>query len=327
MLRKGTVAGLGAALTGLFTNLAWAEDATYTLVIENDYVFNMDRDYSSGFQLDYVSPAKTQRDGLTGYLAFNVLRADNDDPVRKRIALGQYIFIPEDTSGPGTPVGQHPYAGFLYGTYGVLAEKGDDRLDSFHVQVGVTGDPSQGQEVQNVFHNAFGDDEAQGWDTQLDTEIAFAATYDTARKVKLFEWGNLESEIIGNAGASVGTLLTQGHVGANWRLGFDLADDWGPTKLYPYSSAGQWNNVNWASGYVYLGATGRVVARDLFLDGNTFASSSSVDKEALVADWFAGWAVQVGVAQVSFTYQERGKSFETQDSPHKTASVNLSFAL
>ncbi|MCI5044623.1 MAG: lipid A deacylase LpxR family protein [Aquisalinus sp.] len=327
MNKNRTVAIALAGSLSLMTGTALAEDATYTVVIENDYVFNQDRDYSSGFQLDYVSPAKQGRDGLTGRIARDVLQATSSDPVRKRIAVGQYIFIPEDTSSPGTPGGQHPYAGFLYGTYGVLAQKGQDRLDSFHIQVGLTGEPSLAEEVQDVFHNAFGDDEAQGWDSQLDTELAFAATYDQARKYPVFQWGDLESEVIANAGLTAGTLLTQAHVAANWRLGFDLGDDFGPVKLYPYVSAGQWDNQSRLSGYIYLGGTVRAVARDIFLDGNTFSDSESVDKEFFVPDWNAGAVVQLGVAQVSFTYQERGQSYETQDTPHKTASVNFSLGL
>ena len=326
-MRKSFLTGAAVAVFSLLQTTAYAEDATYTVVIENDYVFNQDRDYSSGVQLDYVSPAKTGRDGLTGRIAREILKAGEGDPVRKRIAFGHLIFTPEDTSGPGTPVGQHPYAGFLYGTYGVLAEKGDQRLDSFHTQIGIVGPESQGEEIQDYFHEVFGDDEAMGWDSQLDTEVAFSLTYDQARKYPLFEMGRLESEIITNAGGSVGTLLTQAHVGANWRLGFDLGDDYGPVKLFPYVSQGQWDNKSWGSGYVYLGATGRAVARNLFLDGNTFTDSVSVDKEYFVGDWFAGFVVQAGVAQISFTYQERGKAFETQDTPHKIASANVSLGL
>ncbi len=326
MLKKIS-ASCAVIATATLALSAAAEDATYTLVIENDYVFNQDRDYSSGFQPDYVSPAKVNRDGLTGHIAGRVLGAKPADPVRKRIGIGQYIFIPADTSGPRNPEGQHPYAGFLYGVYGVMVEKEPTRLDSFHTQIGLVGPGSLAEEVQDVFHNAFGDDEALGWDSQLDHEIAFSFTYDQARKHKLFELGRLESEIITNGGASMGTLLTQAHVGANWRLGFDLGDDYGPVKLFPYTSAGQWDNKSAASGYVYLGAVGRAVGRNLFLDGNTFQAGPNVDKEYLVGDWFAGAVVQLGVGQVSFSYQERGKSYETQDDPHKIASVNFSLGL
>ncbi len=314
--------GLSALMTS-----AVAEDATYTLVIENDYVFNQDRDYSNGMQLDYVSPAMKNRSGLSGHLARRFLGADDNTPLRKRVAIGHYLFTPDDTNGPDAPDGQHPYAAYLYGTFGVLAEKGDNRLDSLHIQAGLVGPEAQGEQLQEAVHDIFNDDVASGWDSQLDTELAFSVTYDQARKYELFKVGPLESDFIANAGGSVGTLLTQAHVGANWRMGFDLSDDFGPVKLYPYVSAGQWDNQNLGSGYVFLGATGRAVARNIFLDGNTFTDSQSVDKEFLVGDWHAGAVVQVGVGQVSFTYQERGKSYETQEVPHKVASMNFSLGL
>ncbi len=37
-----------------------------------------------------------------------------------------------------------------------------------------------------------------------------------------------------------------------------------------------------------IGTQGRVVARNIFLDGNTFADSRSVDKEPVVADLLLG---------------------------------------
>jgi len=44
-------------------------------------------------------------------------------------------------------------------------------------------------------------------------------------------------------------------------------------------------------GYVFAGVEGRAVARDIFLDGNTFQKSPSVDKEPLVGELAVGAAL------------------------------------
>ena len=312
-------AGFGAA------NAQDDGGGTYTLVIENDWMFNQDRDYSSGVRLDYVSDESVVGDGWTGRLASRFLGADGGSTVRTGIALNHLMFIPADTAGPDAPEGQHPYAGYLGGEYTVFEQRGN-MLEQLSFELGIVGPEAGAEELQDYFHEIFDDDEAQGWDSQLGTEIAFAASYDQAHRVFAYEgiWG-LGADVIVHGGATVGTLLTQANAGTHVRLGKDLGDDWLPIRMFPYNGAGFWNNDSLVSAYVFAGVEGRAVARNLFLDGSTFEDSPSVDKEFLVGDFIVGAAAQLWVFQTSFTYQERGKEYETQITPQKIGSINFSF--
>src|SRR3546814_13149223 len=65
--------------------------------------------------------------------------------------------------------------------------------------------------------------------------------------------------------------------------------------------------------YVFAGAEGRAVARNIFLDGNTFQDSPSVDKEVLVGDLSAGVVMTFGDLRLSYVQVLRTKEFEGQD--------------
>jgi hypothetical protein len=54
------------------------------------------------------------------------------------------------------------------------------------------------------------------------------------------------------------------------------------------------------------------VARDIFLDGNTFRDSPGVDKRPFVADLSYGAGIIAGRWQLTFTQVYRTREFEAQ---------------
>jgi hypothetical protein len=65
--------------------------------------------------------------------------------------------------------------------------------------------------------------------------------------------------------------------------------------------------------------------RDIFLDGNTFTDSHSVDKKAWVADLAAGVTLSYGNLMLTYSHVTRTREFEGQDDPHNFGSMTLSF--
>ena len=70
---------------------------------------------------------------------------------------------------------------------------------------------------------------------------------------------------------------------------------------------------------------GRIVFHDIFLDGNTIRDSHSVDKEPLVADFMAGFAVSYNRLRISYAFVQRTKEFEEQDESHAFGAISLSY--
>lgn len=76
--------------------------------------------------------------------------------------------------------------------------------------------------------------------------------------------------------------------------------------------------------YLFAGAQGRAVARDIFLDGNTFSSSHSVDKKTFVADFQAGAAVIYRGVRLAATQVYRTREFDGQPQADRFGAISLS---
>jgi hypothetical protein len=70
---------------------------------------------------------------------------------------------------------------------------------------------------------------------------------------------------------------------------------------------------------------GRAIARNLFLDGNTFQSSRSVDKENFVGDAILGAAITFDRMRIAFTHVIRSREYKTQTKEARFGAVDVSF--
>jgi hypothetical protein len=75
--------------------------------------------------------------------------------------------------------------------------------------------------------------------------------------------------------------------------------------------------------YLFAATEGRAVGRNIFLDGNTFKDSHSVDKETLVYDWEVGLVVRRGRFAFSYRVVSRSPEFVLQEEPQRYGSVSL----
>lgn len=76
---------------------------------------------------------------------------------------------------------------------------------------------------------------------------------------------------------------------------------------------------------MFAGLEGRAVLYNIFLDGNAFTDSHSVDKEPFVGDLQAGLVVQWNRFRITYTQIFRTKEFEGQDSGDIFGSLSFSY--
>lgn len=297
------------------------EKATWSALVENDYFGSTDRNYTNGVRFGYLS-AKGRGENF----ARRFMRASPENETRIGFALGQSLFTPQDTEAFEPLPDQHPYAGWLYGEYSVLVERGDDILDMLTISAGVVGPAALGEEVQNSFHRLIDGDRINGWDNQLRNEPGLILSYDRRwRPLFRVSRPGIGIEAAPNAGVSVGNVLTQGKAGLTLRIGRNLRGNYGPPRIRPsLAGAGYYRGVDTASWYLFAGAEGRAVARNIFLDGNTWRDSLSVEKRRFVADFQAGVVIQVKSFQIAYTYVWRTKEFVNQGARHEFGALSLS---
>ena len=315
-----------AVLLGLATP-AWAEGGrnAFSILFENDIFYDADHDYTNGVALAYTTaPDDTPRwlvDTARALPFFN-----QTGEVRARYALGQNMYTPHDLSLANPPATDRPYAGFLYGAIGLADDTGTG-LDQLQVMLGMVGPASLARESQKFVHAIFNDRKPMGWATQLHNEPGLVIEYN--RSVKLIAPQSLAGAIFDiepNFGAAIGNVYDYAGIGIMARLGFNLPKDYGPMRIQPSLPGSDYFEPSAGLGaYVFAGVDGRAVARNLFLDGNSFEHSRSVDKLNLVGDVIVGAAITFDAFRLAFTHDIRTREYKTQPADDQFGAVDLTF--
>lgn len=331
----------GAALLAAWPGAAFAdrpaeEKGVLSIAVENDSLSSgADRNYTSGVKLAYVSPSEGVPDWLEGAGDFT-RPLSGSSPDFWGISVGQSIFTPQDISAVPAPADQHPYAGWLYVQIMVGAEedRSDGRsptyLDTYELEFGMVGPSALGEEAQRGIHQWLGAPDPQGWDSQLRDEFAFALSFDRRwRAARLFGdfLGGLEADVTPSAGFTVGTLRDEARVGLAARIGQRIDNDYGPPRVRPSLAGVEHFAGGPPSWSIFVGAQGRAVGRNLFLDGNTFVDSASVERNPFVGDFQAGFSISAGDWRLAYTFVWRTEEFETQTERQDFGALALSWRL
>ena len=303
------------------------EKGTFGILVENDWFGNADHDYTNGIELTYTTSPQATPDWLIDtahWLPFFTATGKGD--VRTRYAIGQNMFTPLDKTLSNPSPTDRPYAGFLYGTVGLVGDSGT-HLDQLQFTFGVIGPMSLAGDAQNWVHGIIGDQKANGWHYQLHNEPGLIIQYE--RSIKLIPPKSLLGlvfDVEPHYGAAVGNVYDFANAGVMARLGFNLPGDYGPMRIDPSMPGSNFfEPTGMFSAYVFAGVDGRAIARNLFLDGNTFQTSRSVKKLDLVYDYDLGAAITFRTIRLSYTYVIRSREYKTQPAMSKFGALALSF--
>jgi hypothetical protein len=314
------------------------EAAVFTAYFENDVLGNTDRYYTAGTKLSWLSSdysAWKQREGM-GQVGER-LPLVNEPGTQKNFgfAIGQNIYTPQRKDLVVPDPTDRPYAGWSYLEFSFLS-KSDTRLDTLTFQPGIIGPHSYAKQVQREVHRIIDTEQALGWDSQLKDEFGLNIVFE--RKWRLYSRpvaDILGVDFVPHVGASLGNVQTYANAGGTVRIGLNLPSDFGVQLIRPGGGGSTPSNdldprvslkKNFSC-FLFGGADGRAVARDIFLDGNTFRDSPSVDKKNFVADLSYGAGVIAGRWQLTFTQVTRTQEFKGQpDRTNNFGSVTLSVA-
>ena len=300
------------------------EKGTFSVLFENDIFYNSDHDYTNGVLLAYTT-APQDTPGWAVRTARLLPFFAQDGDVRTRYALGQDIFTPHNLHLANPPPTDRPYAGFLYGAFGLASDTGT-KLDQLQVTLGVIGPASLAEDTQKWIHSIIHGVNPQGWSTQLRDEPGLVVQYE--RSLKLIPPQSLLGLVFDaepHYGIAVGNVYDYVNAGAMARLGFNLPKDYGPLRIDPsLPGSGFFEPTGDIGGYIFAGVDGRAIGRNLFLDGNSFERSRSVDKLNLVGDLELGAAVTFRAFELSFTHVIRSREYSTQKAADQFGAVNLS---
>lgn len=297
VLVLGFLIGSGSGLE-VATAVTFDLGPVFSLIEENDALADQDRHYSQGIKLSYLHADNRMPDWLSRVASRIPTVGYEPAAWRYGFSLGQSIYTPEDKRREDLIEDDRPYAGWLYGG-AILQRRGlaAERLavlENLQIELGILGEESLAEDAQNWVHGWFGiGPEVRGWAHQIETEPGLAVRYQRS-----WLWSpQLDAasrifDVIPTVGASVGNVDTSIRAGTSFRLGWNLPDDFGVPTIDSLTTAGGGRSAGADArpfgAYFFTGVEGRAVGYTVFLDGNIFPSSHSVDKEALVGEWKTG---------------------------------------
>jgi len=253
---------------------------------------------------------------------------DSEDRLTFVFAVGQNMYTPEDITLPTPDPADRPYAGWLYATFGVAVEDAQNNLlHNLALDVGVVGPLSLAGPTQRMWHKLIDTRTPRGWDHQLKNEPGLVLTYEARMRQSLTTTvEGIEVDVTPKGGVALGNIFTHGAVGASLRVGQNLDLDYGPPFIRPsLPGAGLVKRRDAWGWYLFAGIEGRAVARNIFLDGNTFADSPSVERIPFIGDLQFGIAATMGSVRLSFTQILRTEEFKGQRGGDHYGSLALTY--
>lgn len=296
-----------------------------TVVWENDVFSGTDNNYTNGIRFAWLSSEHGAPDWVQ-QASRTLLPLDSEGNKRVSFSLGQSMFTPDNLRERALIRNDRPYGGWLYASFGLLSDTGET-LDNLLITAGVVGSPSLARQTQRLVHRLIDSPRPNGWHNQLETEPGLIVTYE--RKWRSWQAPmlfGLETDAMPHLGASLGNVFTDAIAGATLRVGEDLPADYGAPRIRPSLPGSDFFIPTQTWGwYLFAGAEARLVGRNIFLDGNTFRDSHSVDKEPLVGGLQAGITVTYGDTRLTYTHVFLTREFEQQHRPAQFGALSLSW--
>jgi len=296
---------------------------------ENDSDTSNDEAYSYGSSISLLFLRKDLQDSILHIPFTDYKNTDN----YISFAYAHQIYTPGEIEFFELLPLDRPYAGYGYIESG-LYQSSNNNLKSLNIQIGMVG-PSAGMEaIQKVIHKLIGSPKVNGWPNQLKDEVTFQLNYSEKQYYNLDNiFGlNNSSSIIPEYGVNLGNVSTKIYGAALFRYGLNVTKDYGSSQIdnttynrisldadYDYKNDNRWRV------FLNISAKANLIARNIFLDGNTNKDSHSVDKNNFVMT--GSYGISIAYNQYSFDYirTHTSKEYKTQDELYSYGSLLFSY--
>lgn len=299
---------------------------TFSLYFENDTVVGTDRCFTGGAKLGWMSRdlRKYKEEKTWKWLPFV------DKPGFQHtfaLSLGMNIYTPDDISRTDIIEDDRPYAGILHLAAGIHSVS-PHIMDSWEFSTGIVGAHSYAEQTQKFIHKIIAGVYPEGWDHQLKDELVLQLIYE--RRWKFSSSNSRKSlgfDVIPHLGGGLGNVYIYSSTGVQVRWGWNLPEDFGFPLIRPGGDASLGLNTRGPfSVYTFAVLDGKAVLRNIFLDGNTFQDSHSVDKNPLTLDLITGIGMRLGRFHISYAFVFWTKKFKTETRNQVFGALNLSYS-
>lgn len=300
----------------------------FTFTTENDYFGgDTDENYTNGVRLtyyDYGAEPPWFADLLDRWVpTFRV-----NETTSTYYSIGQNLYTPKNITASVPDPTDRPYAAFLYTSAGMTSISGN-HVDDLEATLGIVGPWALGRQTQQFVHDNFGFDHPAGWEYQLKNEPGLMLSWQ--RQWPEAFYMDIDALIFRTSphiGLTLGNIYTYAATGVSFQI-TPKQYQWQskPLRVRPAIPGNGYfavpeNKFAWS---LFAGAEGRAMGRNIFLDGNTFRDSPSVDKKYGVVDLNAGVSVTYGRTQISYTLNWRSKEFDGQQDSSVFGAISVGY--
>jgi hypothetical protein len=280
-----------------------------TFITENDADFRNDNDYTYGSELGALFYRK---DLSNSFLHIPFTDYKNQDNYLS-FSYAQKIYTPKDLEAATLISDDRAYAGYMY-IKSSLHQASQDSLQSLSLQLGMVGPATKMDKVQEVIHSLIGSDDPQGWKYQLKNEFIMQLNYSHKEYMELSE----TIALIPEYGFELGNASTKIYAMTFLRWGENLPEDYGSTQISNtnYNKVPRRLNQKYLNRWSYcfnFSFKGNLIARDIFLDGNSFRDSHSVEKNIFVAEVGYGFSLNYEKFSIEYLRKHLSDAFKTQE--------------
>ncbi len=298
-----------------------------TFSLENDSIGSgNDSDYTSGGRITYFD-AQAPVPEFIHAIAGKIPTFEINQTTSVFYTLGQNLYTPSDITIREEVPGERPWAAWLYMSAGLATVTGN-HVDEVELTAGVVGPAAAGEPVQRVVHEILGASTPKGWGNQLHNEPGLMASWNRRWPAVLAtDFGPVQIALEPHIGATIGNIYTYANSGMTFYITPPNGIQDNPPRVRPaIPGTGFFATPDDAfSWHLFAGLEGRAVARNIFLDGNTFRDSPSVDKETFVGDATAGFALTWDDIRLSYSLTYRTQEYEGQPDDTLFGGVSISY--
>lgn len=321
---------LGALLMPVTASPARAECRTHVAPL----MLHVDNDSLTGTRTDggYTSGVRIAAFGATGAapavlddwverLAGSTLQTrclpdGRDGGGQRSVFLHQEIHTPHAIGVSGPQPRDRPWAGLAAVGRGwdVVGLDGG-RLVARRIEVALVavGDASLARQSQELVHEVIDAAKPLGWDNQVRNRIGVEASYLERRR-----WGTPRYDVIGHAGATLGTIRTHASVGATVRVGDTRCTFATPGQVaHPISVGGDIGEQACGSArrrphfFAFGGIDLRGVLRNELIDGEPRVGRSEVRAAPWVGEARIGIAYGAPTWSISYLLVRRSNDLDS----------------
>lgn len=313
--------------------------AAISVRLENDAVGGrrQDQNYTGGTIVTFRSPNLTSYAGDPclpspfRWINQKLTWLQPDAATQRNFIFGvaHLAFTPVDRLRSDLITDDRPYASLVFFSLGYNGRNGAE-LRTTQFRFGIVGPVTQGERVQNWYHDSRGLKRFLGWNNQLRNELLVQLVHERLQRWSATrpsgDWG---ADLIGHWGGAIGNLATYANLGAEWRIGRRLPDDFGSAAVRPAgdntspgsapgasprsgSPTNSFDKSSDWSAHLFTTVDVRGVLRDITFDGNSFGASHRIDKRRWVAELGVGMSLHSGQWKLAIARYVRTREFSAQ---------------